>query len=321
MPWHIEKGGGDCADDQWAVIKDSDGSTAGCHDTQEDAQAQLDALYASESAALARAGLEQREEDMAERAQVMAAAREARADALGRTGGGNGFPAGAARMVAFPSVLEARMEQRNGKDMYHVHGTATAYEVLYEMWDMFGPYEEGVHAGAGANSLSKKPDVAFLENHRGITMARTTNDTLDLEELASGLDYDAYLNPERTDVRNLYSAITDGLITESSFAFMIIDGSWNQDFDKFWINEYEINRGDVSAVNYGANPYTSVAGRARQLMADLDYLPAGAARAAYARLASHFDLGPGASQSPPATDDQPGGLSTELVRMMLLADQ
>lgn len=48
MPWHIEEGGGTCATDQWAVIKDDDGTTAGCHDTKHDAEQQLAALYAQE---------------------------------------------------------------------------------------------------------------------------------------------------------------------------------------------------------------------------------------------------------------------------------
>jgi hypothetical protein len=51
MPWHIEQGGGDCAASQWAVIKDSDGSTSGCHDTREAALEQMAALYASEASA------------------------------------------------------------------------------------------------------------------------------------------------------------------------------------------------------------------------------------------------------------------------------
>lgn len=49
MPWHIEKGGGTCAASKWAVIKDSDGSTASCHDTEAKAKAQLAALHASEN--------------------------------------------------------------------------------------------------------------------------------------------------------------------------------------------------------------------------------------------------------------------------------
>lgn len=49
MPWHIEQNAGGCGGDTpYAVIKDSDGSTAGCHPTQEDAQVQVDALYAND---------------------------------------------------------------------------------------------------------------------------------------------------------------------------------------------------------------------------------------------------------------------------------
>jgi hypothetical protein len=52
----------------------------------------------------------------------------------------------------------------------------------------------------------------------------------------------------------------------------------------FRIKDLDLDRGDVSAVNYGANPYTDVAARSREILADLDHLPAGAARAAVARL-------------------------------------
>jgi hypothetical protein len=49
MPWHIANGGGSCpASKPWAVIKDSDGSTAGCHPTKAAAAKQLAALYANE---------------------------------------------------------------------------------------------------------------------------------------------------------------------------------------------------------------------------------------------------------------------------------
>lgn len=48
MPWHLEKGGGTCSTSQWAVIKDSDGATEGCHPTKAKAEAQMAALYAIE---------------------------------------------------------------------------------------------------------------------------------------------------------------------------------------------------------------------------------------------------------------------------------
>ena len=46
MPWHVEQGAAGCAG--WAVIADADGTLAGCHPTQADADAQVAALYAQE---------------------------------------------------------------------------------------------------------------------------------------------------------------------------------------------------------------------------------------------------------------------------------
>lgn len=49
MPWHAEEGAGDCSGDTpWAVVKDDTGEVEGCHATEEEAQAQVAALYASE---------------------------------------------------------------------------------------------------------------------------------------------------------------------------------------------------------------------------------------------------------------------------------
>jgi hypothetical protein len=44
MPWHLER-----RESQWCVIKDSDGSSAGCHDSRADAIKQQRALSANES--------------------------------------------------------------------------------------------------------------------------------------------------------------------------------------------------------------------------------------------------------------------------------
>jgi len=54
MPWHVEQGTAGC--DGWAVVKDADGSVAGCHPTEADALAQVAALYAQEPD-MATAGL------------------------------------------------------------------------------------------------------------------------------------------------------------------------------------------------------------------------------------------------------------------------
>jgi len=50
MPWHKQSGHPECpSDTPWAVVKDDDGAVEGCHATEADADAQLAALYASES--------------------------------------------------------------------------------------------------------------------------------------------------------------------------------------------------------------------------------------------------------------------------------
>jgi hypothetical protein len=49
MPWRVETGNAECAEGQYAVVKEADGDVEGCHDTEEAAQAQLAALYASEA--------------------------------------------------------------------------------------------------------------------------------------------------------------------------------------------------------------------------------------------------------------------------------
>ena len=49
MPWHVGKSAKCPGSKPFAVIKDSDGSVAGCHATQADAKKQLAALYAQEA--------------------------------------------------------------------------------------------------------------------------------------------------------------------------------------------------------------------------------------------------------------------------------
>lgn len=49
MPWHVVEDHADCpAGKPWAVVKDADGSVAGCHASEADADAQVAALYAAE---------------------------------------------------------------------------------------------------------------------------------------------------------------------------------------------------------------------------------------------------------------------------------
>lgn len=193
-------------------------------------------------------------------------------------------PNGAARMQAYRSQVKTRKAAVNGDTRVVFEGVASAFEQPYEMYDFWGPYTEVVSVGAADETLAASPDVAFLVNHRGVTMARTTSGTLELSADSTGLLDVAYCNPARSDVMDQYHAVQDGDVTEQSFAFMITNGQWSPDYTEYRINSFDIDRGDVSNVNFGANPYTSVAARSSELLSALEHLSPGAAREAMRRL-------------------------------------
>ena len=174
------------------------------------------------------------------------------------------------RLQEFGAQLRVATVKRDGKDFYHFHGIASTVEQPYEMYDFWGPYTEIVDRGAFDTTLGASPDVAFLLNHRGTTMARTKAGTLELSATDEGLASDAFCNPERSDVRDLALAIDEGSIDQMSFAFRIVRGAWSPDYTEYRILEVDLDRGDVSAVNFGANPNTSIAARAKQALAALD---------------------------------------------------
>ena len=138
-------------------------------------------------------------------------------------------------------------------------GHATVYEQAYEMWDAFGPYTEIVTEGAGADSLARADlDVPLVLGHDQLRrLARTTTGTLFLTEDANGLSVRApQLDPADYDVAYIAPKLRAGLVDEMSFAFRIESGQWSPDYTEYRINRYDIHRGDVAIVGYGANPYT-----------------------------------------------------------------
>lgn len=172
----------------------------------------------------------------------------------------------------FAVTTRAKIELREPGDAgpLHFHGLASAYEIGYEMYDFWGPYTEIVSAGAGAKSLARTDlDVPLVLQHNQLRrIARTTSGTLFLQETAEGLDVDApSLDPNDDDVRYIAPKLrsVDGqppLIDEMSFAFRIVRGTWSPDWTTYRIEEFDIHRGDVAIVGYGANPYTSAELRA-----------------------------------------------------------
>lgn len=181
-----------------------------------------------------------------------------------------GSPAGARGTLL---VHEVRAGSGDSADSVAFHGFASVYNRGYEMWDMFGPYTEQVVTGAGAASLARDDlDVPFVLQHDPLRrIARTTTGTLTLAEATEdvppdpepveGLMVDApALDMRDADVSYIVPKLDSGLIDEMSFRFRINAGAWSPDWTEYHIEEYDIHRGDVSIVGYGANPHTQGAG-------------------------------------------------------------
>jgi HK97 family phage prohead protease len=163
---------------------------------------------------------------------------------------------GAPELRGYPAQFEVR-KKANG--VVELRGYASTFAQPYEMHDAFGAYSEVVRAGAFGQTLANGADVAYLANHGGLTMARTASGTLDLSEDSTGLETLARVNEKRGDVRDLVLAIEDGNVDQMSFGFRVVRQEWSPDYDERAMVELNLDRGDVSAVNYGANPATSVA--------------------------------------------------------------
>lgn len=179
-------------------------------------------------------------------------------------------------------VALVRAEKINVRDaggdgnLLHFDGFASVYNRGYEMWDMFGPYTEDVKSGAGAESLARSDlDVPLVLQHDALRrIARTTNDTLTVSETTidgtEGLFTDApSLDATDADVAYIAPKLRSGLIDEMSFRFRILIGTWSPDWMSYSIEKYDIHRGDVAIVAYGANPHTQGAGLRSVSLADL----------------------------------------------------
>lgn len=181
------------------------------------------------------------------------------------------------RTRAALTMRSADTIERNGLTVVHIGGYASTTEDPYEMYDMFGPYTEIVSAGAFGKTLAAGPLVEFVVNHAaggGLPMAHTRNDTLELAEDKVGLDYNAFADPSRSDVDTLVKALKRGDMAEASFRFRITAGMWSPDYTEFRINEVDLDGGDVSAVNFGANPSATSGLRAAAPERDTTHLRA-----------------------------------------------
>lgn len=151
-------------------------------------------------------------------------------------------------------------------------GYASVTETPYEMQDWLGDYTEVVRRGAFSKTLAEGADVPFKLNHDGMTLARTKSGTMRLSEDSTGLHVEADLDPNNGQVRDIRSAMERGDLDEMSFAFRVTRQEWSPDYTQRDITEVNLNKGDVSIVNYGANPHTAGLTSLRGLLAPGTYV-------------------------------------------------
>ncbi|WP_381797284.1 HK97 family phage prohead protease [Streptomyces niveus] len=235
--------------------------------------------------------------------------------------------------VRFRSQLRAKKVMRDDQEWYEVTGYASAFEQGYEMYDFYGPYTEIVSHGAADVTLASDPEVVFRFNHAGTPMAGTRNSRLQLWADDAGLGERAWLNPKRADVQLLVQALEDDDVREQSFMFRITSGQWSPDYTEYRINAFDLDRGDVGPVTYGANPHTSVSARAGDFLASIPTMPPLMAREAMARLAARADVGapptlpartvpvPVAAAPPVPAAPTERGRSITMLRTQLLVDR
>lgn len=211
---------------------------------------------------------------------------------------------------SYPVRLEVRAKSAG---VSTVEGYASVVDAPYEMFDWAGSYTEVIRSGAFAKTLSENPAVQLLLNHGGLSMAYTRAGTLRLSEDSTGLHMAADVNTARSDVADMVHALADGAVDEMSFAFRVPAGKsvWSPDFDQRDITEVDMHRGDVSVVNFGANPSTSVAVRAL----DIDGMDDALAERLYERLHDRFGRRAGGNA---AVRPQPqASISLELIEAEL----
>ena len=143
------------------------------------------------------------------------------------------------------------------------------YASTFEEYEMYGGpsnygWIERIDEGAFDKTLREKPDLHLLINHAGMPLARTKSGTLDLSVDKRGLKVVARMDKRDPEVQALAIKMERGDMDEMSFAFRVKKQEWKaadgfEDIDEQsyrTITEVSLHKGDVSVVNWGANPTT-----------------------------------------------------------------
>lgn len=167
------------------------------------------------------------------------------------------------RLLGAPERRAFRCEQLEFRATGDASATLTGYASVFEKgYEMYGGPERGgwteiVDRRAFDETLKRKPDLHLLINHEGMPLARTKSGTLQLSADSVGLKVVADLDRSDPDVQRLEVKMGRGDMDEMSFAFRTVRHEWNDDESERRLLELNLDKGDVSVVNFGASPHTS----------------------------------------------------------------
>lgn len=155
---------------------------------------------------------------------------------------------------------------RDDAEMPKLDGYASVFEARYDVFGgpKAGGWVEVVDRRAFDRTLAANPDVHLLVNHDGMPLANTIAGDLRLGVDKRGLHADADLDMSDVDVQHVVPKIRRRNMREMSFAFRTPKGGdeWSKDQTERRLLEVNIDHGDVSIVNFGSNPATTVQLRA-----------------------------------------------------------
>ncbi len=145
----------------------------------------------------------------------------------------------------------------------------TGYASTFSPYEMHGGpagghgWIEQLDRRAFDRTLKARADLHLLLNHEGLPLARTKSGTMKLSVDSQGLYVEATLDRSDPDVQRLEAKMKRGDLDEMSFAFHVKSQKWESapgfDDDPMslrTLTEVSLHKGDVSVVNFGANPTT-----------------------------------------------------------------
>jgi len=148
--------------------------------------------------------------------------------------------------------IDTRTEKRDDGST-----TITGHAAVFnQMSSDLGGFREVIAPGAFTDALNKETlDCRCLINHDpNLLLARSSSGTLQLKETEKGLSY-SFSVPDTTYGRDILISMERGDISQSSFAFTILEDSWEttEDGEVRTINKIR-DLWDTSIVTYPAYP-------------------------------------------------------------------